>query len=148
MILIIKIVMVSVAICLGLKVAMQQDMILEGFDRWLTDKVEKGSKICKPLGYCIWCMPSIYCMVAIFFCLVAGLVELKWNLIILYPIFVMATSFIAGVLWHLWIYLTMVIKRGEQQEQILHFEIWCHRHHGHIKLAEYLPVKQLLLSKR
>lgn len=121
----------TVVWCLGLKIVFSDGMILEKVGQWLTKKVEvENKKIYEPLGYCEFCMPSIHTLVGITFALCSNLICFTWNIVILYPIFVMASSFLTGVIWNAYGYMKtkqslteQKIKYIDKKEQLAHFKV-------------------------
>lgn len=131
MILIIKVIALTVIWCLGLKVALSEGMIFEKIGQFLNHKVEvENKKIFKAIGQCEFCMPSIHTLFGIAFGLASKTIIFSWNIVILYPIFVMGASFTTGVIWNLFSYLNTKkelaesqIKLTDKQEELTHFEI-------------------------
>lgn len=131
MILIIKVVVFTVIWCLGLKIVLSEGMVFEKIGKFITDKVEvEHKKIYEPLGYCEFCMPSIHTLFGIAFALASNTINLSWNIAILYPIFVMASSFLTGVIWNIYGFLKTKqalaesqIKLTDKKEELTHFKI-------------------------
>lgn len=93
-----------IAICsiwtLGIKIATAKGMVLEKLGEWGEKKVEEGYKIYEALFVCHWCMPSIHSLVAIEFAFGIGIIEhFTWNLLAYYPLVVMGTSMLNGLIW-------------------------------------------------
>ena len=131
MVLIFKVIVLTVIWCLGLKIVLSQGMVLEKIGKFITHKVEvEHKKIYEPIGYCEFCMPSIHTLFGIAFGLASKTISFSWNIVILYPIFVMGSSFLTGIIWNAYGFLKTKqslaesqIKLTDKQEEVTHFEV-------------------------
>lgn len=98
MIVLLKLISVTVVWCLGFKIATAEGMLFGKIGERADEKVEQGSIIWKPLVACIYCMPSIHSLFAYAICFLSGMVNFSWHALVLYPVVVAGSSFIAGIL--------------------------------------------------
>lgn len=97
MILLLKLIIITVIWCLGFKVVTSDGMWLEKIGQYAE---HKNALIWKPLVKCIWCMPSIHSLVGYGLAVGIGVITgFSWHLVFMYPLVVMGSSFICGVLW-------------------------------------------------
>lgn len=119
MILLFKIIIITVVWVLGVKIVTSEGMILESVGRYADSK---KSLIWKPLVICVWCMPSIHSLVGYGLAVGVGVITgFSWHLIFMYPLVVMASSFICGVLWNIseWIDISTLYYRNAGEKEYL-----------------------------
>lgn len=98
MILLFSLIVISSFLSFGVFIATQEDMIAERLGVW----AEKQGNWTKPIFTCIWCMPSVYSVIAICVARWIGVVhEFDWILMGYYPIVVGGASILNGLLWSL-----------------------------------------------
>lgn len=93
------------------RVAVSDKMIFEKVGKWAEAKVDKGHKV-YDLFICPWCMGSVHGILFIWplaFAMRILPFEWNWDYVCMYPFYLGGTSFISGMLWH--IYLTMNQKK-------------------------------------
>lgn len=102
----------TTALVLGVKIVTHERSALH----WLKLKVEeKLPKIADPLISCEFCMPTFWSAAGWFFSflfvyLTQGNFEIKW--LLFYPITIVASSFISGLLWTLLIILLKIYEHN------------------------------------
>ncbi len=83
---------------LGIKIATAEGMVLESVGNWAINKAVSGKRIFEPLLVCHWCMPSIHSLFGYgFFFALTG--SMSWGLVACYPIAVMGSSLLCGLIW-------------------------------------------------
>ena len=96
MIILIQLIIFTSIWVIGLKIVTADDMLLQ---KLRVKAEEQNKKIFEPLILCPWCMPSIHSIVGYgFFFLIYGFqydIKFVW----LYPLCVMASSFMCGMIW-------------------------------------------------
>lgn len=118
-----KIILVSVIWCLGIKIVTSTGMVLEKLGGYGQKKVKEGYKIFEALICCEWCLASIHSSIGLLFTLISGIVIWDIRILYLYPIIAMGTSFCTGILWNLWVILKTKIAYFENLEVLTHYEI-------------------------
>lgn len=108
---------------LGIKIVTSPGMILEKVGEWGGKKVREGHRIYEALLVCHYCMPSIHSIIGYSFAIGIGVVEFHWRLLISYPIVVMGSSLINGLVWGWKDKIDNESKYYENAEQLSHFEI-------------------------
>lgn len=109
---------------LGLTIATQPDMILYSWRRWADEAKKRTShKIYEPLIQCHWCMPSIHSVFGYaFYFLITG-DQLNWRICVAYPIVVMGSSIINGLIWGWHKKIENQSKYFENVEKLTYFDI-------------------------
>jgi hypothetical protein len=125
MILIFKLIALTSIWVLGLTIITQDGMALYSIRHNLTDDSGKATKtIYDPIIVCHWCMPSIHSIIGYVFALVVGIIhELDWRLIIIYPIVVMGSSLVCGLVWQIYKALEVYCKYTKHLEQMAYWEL-------------------------
>lgn len=125
----IKLIGLSSMIVLAFKIASSKDMVLEKVGNYAEYQVEKGKKYFELLT-CPFCMGSIFSFPAFLIAYAFGVIELSWNLLLLYPMTVFGTSICAGFTWTLYTILNTWNEKNESEkkyfettEQLAHFEV-------------------------
>lgn len=106
---ILEIVFYTVALVLGMKISIQEDMIFEKLGLYAEIQNSNGKNWVKPTILCHWCMPSVYSAFGfgIYFLIHGGSAKILFA----YPAIVGISSFVAGFLWEL-LELVIIFKRG------------------------------------
>jgi hypothetical protein len=114
MIVLLKLILITTILVLGLRVAVSHDMILERLGNWAEKKVGEGYKICE-LFICPWCMPSVWSLFAYVFAFGLGVLplEFNWQLVIRWPLIVMGSSFLSGFIWTVYLTLNSIKEKNE-----------------------------------
>lgn len=101
MILILKLIILTVIIVMGLKIVMSKEMLLEDVGDYFERKVDEGYKVFD-LFICPWCMATLCSLIAHAFAFGLGILplEFNWQLVIRWPIVLCGASFIGGNLWN------------------------------------------------
>lgn len=115
---------------LGLTIITQPDMLLYSIRKWADDaKKRTGHKIYEPLIQCHWCMPSIHSIFGYaFYFLITG-DEFTWRICLAYPIVVMGSSIINGLVWGWHKKIENQSKYYENAEMLTHFDIRDRKQH-------------------
>lgn len=113
-------VVIEVIWVLGWTIVTREDMLLERVGAWVSSR---KSKIWKPILSCFWCMPSIHTVFAYGFAYCLGFIQ-KWDskLLVLYPLVVMASSFIVGFLVNLLLKIEHQVIYFRNAEQYYHLQ--------------------------
>lgn len=128
----IKLVAITSVWVIGLKIATAQDMIFEKLGKWGEAKVKDGHKIFEAVIVCQWCMPSIHSLVGYGFAFLLAVLPWRfdWKLVWMYPLVVMASSFVCGMSWLIYETINRIHDRNELQaryydnmEQLTHWDI-------------------------
>lgn len=116
MIVLFKLTILTVIIVLALRVAMSERMLLEKAGRYFEKKVNDGHKI-YDLFVCPWCSGTLQSITAHGFAFGLGILPFEWNwqLLIRWPLVVFGSSFIAGVLWTIYLTLNQIKESNEAQ---------------------------------
>lgn len=116
MILLFKLVILTTIISLGWKVAISDGMILGKLGKWFEYKISMGCKI-YDWFICPWCFVSIASVfahaVAFKFHILPW--HFDWDLLVRWPIVVLASSFTSGNLWNLYEMTNRIKDRNEEQ---------------------------------
>jgi hypothetical protein len=114
----IKLIGITVVLVLGLKVAMSEGMLLENLGKFFERKIEDGKKI-YDLFFCEWCSSTLQTITAHGFAFGLWIIPFEWNwqLLIRYPLVVMASSFIAGNLWNLYLTTNKIKEKNEVETE-------------------------------
>lgn len=101
---------------MGLKIALSEGMLLEKLGDYFDRKIEEGHKI-YDLFYCQWCMSTLQSIVAHFFAFGLGIIpfEWDWQLLIRWPLIVMAGSFLCGNAWNIYETINRIKEKNEQE---------------------------------
>lgn len=121
MIIILKIICLTSVWVLGLTIITQKNMALYSLRMWAEDK---SSKVYEPLILCHWCMPSIHSVVGFAFAFGIGIIhQFSIHLVIIYPLVVMGSSIVCGLVWTLYTTLDAIQKYYINAEKISFFDI-------------------------
>jgi hypothetical protein len=102
---------------LGWRVAVSEEMIFEKIGKWAEKKEEEGWKIMSGLVLCPWCLPNIHGI--LFVWPLAWALEILphnmiwWKYLAMYPFYLGASSYIAGMLWNIYLTLNQVKDSNE-----------------------------------
>ena len=112
----VKLILITCTCVMGLKIAFSKGMLLENIGEWLENKVEAGHKAYE-LFICPWCMATLQSIVAHAFAFGLGILPMEWNwqLLIRWPLVVMASSFICGNAWNLYETINRIRERNEAE---------------------------------
>src|SRR6185312_13080254 len=100
MILLIKLIIITTIWCLGIRIATNEGMVFEKLRIYGNKKVNEGYKIFEPLFICIYCMPSIHSSIGFLFAYGLGILPtFHVKLLIYYPLVVMGSSILGGLIW-------------------------------------------------
>lgn len=100
MILLLSLILITSIWVLGLTIATQENMVLYSWREWGNRKLEEGKWWSEPLILCLWCMSSIHSLVGYSFAIGAGIItSFEWKLIFIYPLVVMGSSLLNGIIW-------------------------------------------------
>lgn len=113
-----KLIGITVVLVLGLKVAMSENMLLESLGRFFERKIDEGKKV-YDLFFCEWCSSTLQTITAHGFAFGLGIIPFEWNwqLLIRYPLIVMASGFIAGNLWNLYLTTNQIKEKNEAEAE-------------------------------
>lgn len=102
---------------MGLKIAMSDKMLLENLGRYFERKVDNGQKIFD-LFICPWCMGTLQAITAHAFAFGLNLLPFEWNwqLLIRYPLIVMASGLIDGLIWTTYTTINQIRERNEEEK--------------------------------
>lgn len=117
---ILNIIIVTAIWVLGLTIATQEEMVFHNVRIWAE---EKKSKWLEPVILCEWCMPSIHSVIGYLFCFLSGVVNYDARLFIMYPIVVMGSSFLTGMMWGLYKYLNISMAYKLNIEKLSYWEV-------------------------
>ena len=92
-----KIITITVIWVLGFSLVTSEGMLLHGLRKYAE---ERKLLIWDPIVLCVWCMPSIHSLIGYLFAFGIGVIDhFSLKLVIMYPLVVMASSFLSGILW-------------------------------------------------
>lgn len=113
---------ITIIWCLGITIVTQPYMALGGVRRWAE---LKKSKWMEPLILCEWCMPSIHSLIGYAFAVAMRIIPppFSFTLMVMYPLVVMGSSFITGVLWSVYKLIESKTRHLKNLEQLSHFDI-------------------------
>lgn len=96
-----KLIIITFIWVMGIKISTAEDMIFEKVGKWGKRKVDEGYKIFEALIVCQWCLPSFHSLIGYAFAFGLNIMpfEWDWKLLIRYPLVVMGTSFLSGMVW-------------------------------------------------
>lgn len=117
MILLFKLIAITVIWVLGIKIATSEGMILEKLGRFAEKKVDEGHKIWDGLVWCQWCLPSFHSVPAHFFAFGLGVIPFEVNkeLFIRWPLVIMGSSLVSGLIWTIYLTINKVKERNEEE---------------------------------
>lgn len=120
MILLLKMIMITFIIVMGLKITMSEGMVLERLGAYLEKKVDEGNKVFD-LFICPWCMPTLQSLTAHLFAFGLGILPLEfdWQLLVRWPLIVMGSSFVCGNAWNIYGAINSVRERNDIQRKHL-----------------------------
>lgn len=82
---------------LGITIVTQPNMGLHSLRRAAESK---KLKVMEPLILCHWCMPTFHSLVGYLFAIILGLIDsFDWRYLYMYPLVIMGSSFLCGILW-------------------------------------------------
>jgi len=112
-----KLILITCTCVMGLKIALSKGMLLERLGEWLEYKVEEEKKKIYNLFICQWCMATLQSIVAHAIAFGLGILPMEWNwqLLIRWPLVVMASSFICGNAWNIYETINRVRERNEAE---------------------------------
>lgn len=124
MILLFKLILLTSMIVLALKIAMSEDMLLEGLGKWFKKKIDEGHKWLE-MFYCQWCMATFYSLIAHAFAFGLNILplEFNWQLLIRWPLVVFGASFLSGNLWNLYETTNRIKDRNDAEENFYNLSI-------------------------
>lgn len=106
---------------LGCEVVLSDGMALGKLRRWAEGK---SGNIFKPLVYCVWCRPSIHCVVGFIAAWGIGIInEFNFSTLIEYPFVVGGTSFLSGAVWGIYKLIEIKTKYYQHKEQNEYFDL-------------------------
>lgn len=113
-----KLILITVTIVMGLKIAMSEDMLLERLGFYFERKVREGRKV-YDLFICPFCMNSLQSLTAYAFAFGLKVLpfEFNWQLVIRWPLVVMASSFISGNIWNLYETINQVKEKNKAETE-------------------------------
>lgn len=116
----IKLISITFILVMGLKIAMAEGMLLEQLGAYFDRKIEEGHKW-MDLFYCQWCMSTLQSIVAHFFAFGLGIIPFEWNwqLLIRWPLIVMAGSFLCGNVWNIYETINQIKEKNEAEANYL-----------------------------
>lgn len=117
MIVILKLIAITFALVMGVKISTAEGMIFEKIGEYGERKVKEGWKVFEALLVCPWCLPSIWSIVAHAFALGLGIIpfELNWKLLIRWPLVVMGASFVSGMAWTTYEMINRIKEKNEAE---------------------------------
>lgn len=120
MVVILKLTILTVIIVLGLRVSLSNGMIFQKLGKFFERKVEEGY-LWMDVFICPWCMGSLQCATAHFVSFKLGLIDFEWDekLVFRYLIIVLASSFVSGVLWTIYLTLNQIKEKNEAEAEYL-----------------------------
>lgn len=120
----IKLILITVVLVLGLKIAMSEGMLLERVGKYFELKIEEGHKW-MDLFFCQWCMSTLQSIVAYFFAFGLNVIPFEWNwqLLIRWPLVVMGGSIIAGNIWNLYLAVNQIKDKNEIEYEYIRKKI-------------------------
>ena len=118
----IKIIFLTSVWVLGLTIVTQPEMALGEFRRWAEIK---RRAIFEPIILCEWCMPSIHSLIGFAFAFALHVIPFKfsWDYVLMYPLVVMGSSFVCGMLWNSWKLLEVKISYFSNIEKLAHYDV-------------------------
>ncbi len=102
LVVLLKLIFVTSVLVWGVTISTQEHMIFYGVREWANKKLDEGYGVFKALVLCPWCLPSIWSLVAYFFCLISGIITYHWKIFTLYPLVVGGASMLSGNGWSLY----------------------------------------------
>jgi hypothetical protein len=113
-------VVLTVSVVLAMRVALSEGMLLERVGKYFEDKVERGERVWDII-ICPWCSGTLYSSIAHLFAFRLGIVEFEWNwdIFIRYPLVVFCSSFIAGLLWTIYLTINQIKEKNEAEANYL-----------------------------
>lgn len=127
MILILKLIALTSLWVLGLKIATEENMVLEQVGKYGKAKAERY-KIFEAVIVCEWCMPSVYSIFGYALAYTLGWIQLNdWRLIVRYPMVVAGSSIVCGFTWLLYETLSSIRERNKIESRYYqHVEKMAH----------------------
>lgn len=121
MIVLLKLIILTVMIVLALQVAMSKKMLLEKLGEYFNWQVEERGRKIFDLFSCPWCSGTLYSIPAHFFAFGLGIIPFQWDwqLVIRWPLVVFGSSFIAGMLWTIYLTLNQIKEKNEAEAEYL-----------------------------
>lgn len=104
---------------LGITIVTSEGMVLYPLRRNLTDQNGDAlRKIYEPLLVCVWCMPSIHSIIGVGFSVALGWVKKDWTLMLIYPLVIMGSSIVSGMIWTTYQYLVSMTSHYRKAEEL------------------------------
>lgn len=118
MILLLKLILVSVILVMGLKISTSEGMIFENIGNYARRKVEQGYKYWDLIA-CEWCCGTWLSIIAHVLVLKLGIAyfDLNWQVLIRWPLVVMGTSITSGFIWTIYLTLNEVKEKNKEQSE-------------------------------
>lgn len=124
MLIIYKLILLCHIWVMGITIATSEGMIFYSWRVWANKKIEAGQRIWETIFTCHWCAPSIHSLVAYLFAFILGIiVKFEWNLVFIYPLVVMGTSLLNGIVWSVYKLIESATKYYVNAEKLKYFEI-------------------------
>lgn len=117
MMILFQIVLLTFIWVMGIKISTSEGMIFEKLGEYGQRKVDEGHKIWEALIVCQWCLPSVHSIFGYAFAFGLGILpfEWDWELIIMWPLVVMGSSFLCGFTWNIYETINRVREKNEAE---------------------------------
>lgn len=118
---------------LGLTIVTQEGMAFYRIREWAEYKSKNGSTWAEPLILCEWCMPSMHTTIGYLFAYLTGIISNDSRHLLLYPLVIMGSSLVSGVIWTIYETIAAIQKYFIQKEKLVRLEYNKKRRNGNIK---------------
>lgn len=121
-----KILVMDIIWVIGWKVITEDEMLLAKVGHWGGKMYDKGHKIMGGLIICPFCIPNTHCLLVVWpLAFLTGFVsfEWEWRYLIVHVFVAFAGSFICGIIWTAFEFLTVKKKYFEHLEEQEHFNL-------------------------
>lgn len=116
MIILFKLILLTSVWVLGVRMVTDKGMLLEDWRKWAENK---HAKIYEAIVLCHLCMPSLHSSVGYLFGFGLGIAGVfEWKYLLLYPLVVMGSSMLNGIVWGVFKTFTAMSKYFENQNEI------------------------------
>lgn len=106
---------------LGIEIVFSEGMLLHNLKLWAQSK---KSKWYEAGIWCLWCRPSLHSIIGITFGLLIDCAKWdSWNIVFMYPLVVVGSSLVSGVIWSAYKLIEIKTKYYQHLEQQEYFNL-------------------------
>lgn len=117
----IELILINTIWCLGVTIVTQDGMALYSIREWAESK---ESKWMNPVIICEWCIPSLHSFFGYAIGIGIGVISnFSWSLVFMWPLVVMGSSFLTGVLWAVYKLIEVKTEYFRNIETLTYFDV-------------------------